>query len=349
MTDRLNTRHYSVMGRQMRDRDDGKRSTASNPAESRGSKMFVTPDVPSKAQVGELLPYEERLKRDLRWALSEGSRHFEEKSKVFLALRKISTCLTEIGVPYAIVGGMALFRHGYRRFTEDVDVLVTKEDLKKIHAKLDGLGYLPPHRHSKNLRDTELAVRIEFLTTGGYPGDGKPKPVAFPDPRDVRIESDGIAYINLPKLIELKLASGMTDPGRLRDLADVREIIKILALPLEFSQQLDPYVREKFAELWKLARTRYVTRWRNKWLTADAKSIEDMTASLRAAAETLDAMRRDGVVLDDDSGVGDDYATLWTSDPAVAKKYDMVDEAEFWGVDADDLLDEGDPPPHAKE
>jgi hypothetical protein len=316
--------------------------------ESHSPKPVVSLPVPYPA-LGEPLPYEERLNRDSRWALSEGSRHFEEKSKVFLALQKISTRLNELGIPYAIVGGMALFRHGYRRFTEDVDVLVAKEDLKKIHANLDGLGYLPPHRHSKNLRDTELAVRIEFLTTGGYPGDGKPKPVAFPDPRESRIETDGIAYINLPKLIELKLASGMTDPGRLRDLADVREVLKILALPLEFGQQLHPYVREKFAELWKLARIRYVTLWRNKWLTADAKSIDGMAESLRAAADTLDAMRRDGVLLDDESGVGDDYATLWTSDPEVAKKYDMVDEAEFWGPDEGEPSNEDDPPPSTRD
>jgi hypothetical protein len=35
---------------------------------------------------------------------------------------------------------MALFHHGLRRFTEDVDILVTKEGLKKIHAELAGLG-----------------------------------------------------------------------------------------------------------------------------------------------------------------------------------------------------------------
>ena len=197
--------------------------------------------------------YEEELTRDPRWALSEGSRHFEEKSKVFQALYRITAHLKALGVPYAVVGGMALFRHGLRRFTEDVDVLVTKEDLKKIHSKLSGLGYLPVHRQSKHLRDTESAVRIEFLTTGDYPGDGKKKPVAFPDPRDVAFDADGIDYITLPKLVELKLASGMTNAGRLKDLADVQELIKVLKLSSDFADQLDPYVRDKFAELWTMA------------------------------------------------------------------------------------------------
>ena len=75
-----------------------------------------------------------------------------------------------------------MFQHGYRRFTEDVDLLVTREGLKEIHRKLEGLGYLPPFQGSKNLRDTEHGVKIEFLVTGEFPGDGKPKPVAFPAP-----------------------------------------------------------------------------------------------------------------------------------------------------------------------
>jgi hypothetical protein len=280
--------------------------------------------------------YEELLDLDPRWALSEGSRHFEEDSNVFKALHKITKRLETLGIPYAVVGGMALFRHGLRRFTEDVDILVTKEGLRKIHEKLEGLGYLPPFKHSKHLRDTELGVKVEFLTTGDYPGDGKPKPVAFPDPQDVSFEAEGIYYINLPKIVELKLGSGMSNPGRLKDLSDVLELIKVLDLPRDFADQLDPFVKAKFQELWEEARRRYVTLWRNKWLTVDVKSIEDMIAKLRTAADHLDQMRKDGVFLDDGGGVSDDYARLVTTDPKVAEKYGLVDESEYWGVDEED-------------
>jgi hypothetical protein len=198
--------------------------------------------------------YERQLDRDPRWALSEGSRHFEEKSAIFDALHKIARRLTDLGIPYAVVGGMALFRHGLRRFTEDFDILVAKEDLKTIHDRLEGLGYLPPHPRSRHLRDTELGVRIKFLTAGDDPGDGKVKPVRFPEPGPVSFESDGVRYLQLPNLIELKLASGMTNPGRLKDLADVLELIKILKLAADFSDRLDPFVRAKFSELWDAAR-----------------------------------------------------------------------------------------------
>ncbi len=200
----------------------------------------------------ETLPisYEDRLNGDWELALSEGSRYFQEKSEVQETLRKIAGRLHDLGVSYAIAGGMALYKHGYRRFTEDVDILVTREGLKLIHEKLDGLGYLPPFAGSKQLRDTEHGVRVEFLIAGEFPGDGKPKPVAFPDPATASIDLDGVSYLSIPALIELKLASGMTNIGRLKDLADVQEFIKALKLPASFADELNPYVREKYLELW---------------------------------------------------------------------------------------------------
>src|SRR5579859_2377399 len=60
----------------------------------------------------QVIPYEQALDRDARWALSEGSRHFNEKSEVFAALKKIARRLAELNIPYAVVGGMALFRYG---------------------------------------------------------------------------------------------------------------------------------------------------------------------------------------------------------------------------------------------
>lgn len=73
--------------------------------------------------------------------------------------------------------------------------------------------------------------------------------MVFPDPANVAITSDEIRYITLKKLIELKLASGMTNPGRMNDLADVQEMIKSLDLQAEFTERLHPSVRWGFEEL----------------------------------------------------------------------------------------------------
>jgi len=194
---------------------------------------------------------------------------------------------------------------------------------------------------SKNLSDTETGIKIEFLVEGEYPGDGLAKPVAFPAPASVSMECDGIKYVNLPALVEMKIASGMTKPERMKDLSDVQELINKLNLSEDFASQLNPYVREKYIELWKtikMARKRYMQIWRNKFLTLDAQSLDDMIEKLQEAVNTLKAMRADGVVLDPQGGTGDDYARLATSDPDVARKYDLHDEAEFWneGLDEDE-------------
>jgi hypothetical protein len=197
--------------------------------------------------------YEARLNSDPRWALSEGSRHFEDRSAVQDTLRKITRRLSDLGIPYAVSGGMALFHHGVRRFTEDVGILVTRDGLKSIHTSLSGQGYLQPTPGSKNLRDATTGVRVDFVVAGDFPGDGKPKPVSFPDPAGVAEEQDEIRYLSLTKLIELKLASGMTNPGRLRDLSDVLELIKTLQLGPAFADELNAYVRPKFLELVRAA------------------------------------------------------------------------------------------------
>ena len=285
------------------------------------------------------VPYEIRLNKDPRWALDEGSRHFDEKSNVHLTLQSIGKHLNELGIPYAVAGGMALFAHGFRRFTEDVDILVSRDDLKRIHSSLSGRGYLPLFSGSKNLRDTQTGVRVEFLLQGGFPGDGKEKPVSFPAPDSVAETHGGIQFLNLSAIVELKLASGMSGADRMKDLADVQELIKLLSLPNDFGKQLSPYVQEKYDELWKATRgteRRYLTLWRNKFLTIDARSIDYMITILGDASATLARMRDDGVILDPQGGTADDYAYLVTTDPDVARKYDMHDESEFWGIEERD-------------
>jgi hypothetical protein len=169
-------------------------------------------------------------------------------------LRQIAKRLDALGIAYTIVGGMALFFHGYRRFTEDVDLLVTPDDLKLIHEKLEGLGYVPPFSGSKHLRDTDTGVKVKFLTTGDYPGDGKPKPIAFPDPRAVRVEWNGLWFLSLPALLDLKLASGMTNALRGKDLVDAQELIAVRGLDESLADQLHPYVRDKYLEIVRLLR-----------------------------------------------------------------------------------------------
>ena len=195
--------------------------------------------------------YEEHLREDPWSAVHEGGMHFGGKSQVQETLRRLASKLDELGIPYAVVGALALNFHGYLRFTEDVDIVITRKGLLDVHKHLIGMGYRPLFHGSKNLRDTENGVRVEFIITGEYPGDGKPKPVSFPDPEQASTNIRGLSVVNLPTLLELKLASGISNPARAKDLGDAQELIKYLELPFDFGDQLNEYVREKYKELWQ--------------------------------------------------------------------------------------------------
>jgi hypothetical protein len=182
--------------------------------------------------------------------IEESDRFHMQIGKVHQTLHHLVADLQAAGIDYAVVGGMALIAHGYLRETVDVDVLVRPDGLASFRDRFVGLGYRPTFTGAnKSFVNTQTGVKVEFLTTGEYPGDGKPKPFAFPDPATHFIEVKGARIVDLPMLINLKLASGMTNPGRLRDLADAQELIRVLNLPAEFAGQLNPYVREKFLEL----------------------------------------------------------------------------------------------------
>ncbi len=183
-------------------------------------------------------------------AYEEGLKFFMGKSLLNNALLRIATDLEEHGIDYLVIGAIALNQHGYRRFTEDIDLLMTKEDLQKFRDELIGLGYRPAFEGStKKFRTSEENVPIEIITTGEYPGDGLPKSVQFPNPNEHFVVIDGVKTVTLEKLIELKLASGLTAPDRLKDLADVQEMIKAKSLNVAFAEKLDASVRDKFIEL----------------------------------------------------------------------------------------------------
>jgi len=198
----------------------------------------------------------ERDDRSLWQALREADELFAKRGAVYDTLHRLDRRLREEGIPYALIGGMALVSHGYERLTKDVDILLTPEGLAAYAEKCVGRGYVPAFTGArKTFRDTANNVRIEIITTGEYPGDGKPKPVAFPDPAQASVERDGVRVIRLEKLIELKLASGLSAAHRLRDLADVQDVIIALDLPLDLADRLDASVQGEYRRLWEAARS----------------------------------------------------------------------------------------------
>ena len=169
------------------------------------------------------------------------------------AARDIATRLSDLGIDYAIAGALCLGAHGVVRATENVDVLVTRAGLDRFKAEWLGRGYTNLRPGGKAVRDTSNGVKIDFLIAGDFPGDGRPKQVDFPQPAAVRVPAGGFQIVALPRFVELKLASGITAPHRLQDLADVLRLIEAKGLDRAFARELNPYVGAKCDELWLAA------------------------------------------------------------------------------------------------
>src|SRR5262245_3151312 len=145
---------------------------------------------------------------------------------------------------------MALGEYGYVRMTDDINVLVTLQGLDRFHERCTRRGYVATHpgaRHS--VRDSASGVRIPFLVAGEFPGDGKPKPVAFPDPLAAAEEIDGVKGA-----VPAAARRGQARLGHERSPAATRsrrceELIKARRLDAAFAAELDASVRERYLDL----------------------------------------------------------------------------------------------------
>jgi hypothetical protein len=190
---------------------------------------------------------------DLEGALVRLGAYFMNDSPIHRAARAIAARLDALGIDYAIAGALSLAAHGFVRATEDVDVLLSRDGLERFKAEWLGRGYVNLRPGGKAVRDTEQGVKVDFLIEGDFPGDGAPKPVQFPSAREASVATADLRVLSLPRLVELKLASGMTAPHRLQDLADVLRLIQTKGLKRELVGELAPYVHAKYHELWLAA------------------------------------------------------------------------------------------------
>ncbi|MBM4397684.1 MAG: hypothetical protein FJ087_18595 [Deltaproteobacteria bacterium] len=181
------------------------------------------------------------------------ARFFMGESEAHKALERLVAILEAEDLPYAIIGGLALNAYGHVRATVDVDLVMRDDDLDRFKRAHLGHGYAERVPGTGKLLDTENDVHVDVLSTGRFPGDGRPKPISFPDPATAAVRGERFRLLPVARFIELKLASGMTAARRLRDLADVQDLVISAHLPASIADDLHPWVRDKFLELWHAA------------------------------------------------------------------------------------------------
>jgi hypothetical protein len=175
--------------------------------------------------------------------LREIDMFFQGTDPVHQTLRRVTGQLEAAGIPYAVIGGMAINAHGVQRTTGDVDLLLTAEGLKAFRRLLvPGEFDLVPGRR-RRFKDRSNGVTFDILVTGTHPGMGKPGPITFPAPDAVAVVMGDRRVVNLPTLIELKLAA-----RRHKDFGDVVDLIRVHQLDEAYVGHLHPAVHRDFIE-----------------------------------------------------------------------------------------------------
>jgi hypothetical protein len=175
--------------------------------------------------------------------LKEISRFFDGRDQVHKSLRRLVRRLKKAGIPYAILGGMAVNAHKYERTTKDVDVLLTAAGFADFRRLFVPKYYQNVPGRARRFVDQLNQKSVDILVTGRYPGSGQPGPIRFPDPEAVRQTINNIQFVDLATLVQLKLAA-----RRHRDFGDVVELIRFNNLDESFTAKLHRSVRRDYIE-----------------------------------------------------------------------------------------------------
>jgi len=130
-------------------------------------------------------------------------------------------------IRYAIMGGLALHAAGYSRATQDIDILILKEDMPKIKKFLLSLGYDVLHE-SEDVINFKGALKelgqIDFLLAHRIYTKNMLKRATEYDILKGRFKAK---VVTPEDIIGLKIQASTNDPGRnSRDLADIEELLK---------------------------------------------------------------------------------------------------------------------------
>lgn len=175
--------------------------------------------------------------------LREIGMFFEKSDDVHRTMGRLCERLEQAGIAYAVMGAMAVNAHGHRRTTDDVDLLLSARGVAAFRLRVLGEEFEPVAGRPRKFRDRQTGVTFDILVAGLFPGSGAPGPIAFPDPALVRERIEDRYVVNLPTLVELKLAA-----RRHKDFGDVVELIRVHDLDESFQDHLHPSIHADYIE-----------------------------------------------------------------------------------------------------
>lgn len=139
-------------------------------------------------------------------------------TRAFEALNRLAIA---DGIPLAIVGGLAAIHFGYPAVTEDIDIVVARDDLDRLLADAPHHGFKVQWRSATGWHTLAFEdVEINIVPEGGKARDSSP--TTIPGPQALGVAA-GLSFSGLAGWVELKLSS-----GRAKDRTHVVEVLKTL-------------------------------------------------------------------------------------------------------------------------
>jgi hypothetical protein len=143
------------------------------------------------------------------------------QSRLGRQIEEIGAALNTAGVPFALIGGLALAAHNVVRATSDVDLLapaVSTADVDAIAAKL---GYRCLHRSADVANYLRGDERLDLLFAS------RPLSLRLLREAPERATTFGaLRVVSAEGLIGFKLQALANDPRRTQDLEDIRALLR---------------------------------------------------------------------------------------------------------------------------
>lgn len=143
-----------------------------------------------------------------------------EDNRFTRALADLKRLALAENIPIAIVNGLGAIRYGYPAATQDIDIVVGRDNLDRFVVSTPQFGFKvawPAQSGWHTL--THADVEINIVPEGGK--SRATAPTSIPGPLQLGV-AEGLEYANLPGWLELKLSS-----GRQKDRAHIVEVLKV--------------------------------------------------------------------------------------------------------------------------
>ncbi len=133
------------------------------------------------------------------------------------AIAAFASCATEP----ALIGGLALAAHNYVRATQDIDFLVDARDSDRLHEALLSLNYRCLHRSEDAANYVRGDEGLDFL----YARRDISRALLTDAPHR-ETPWGKLRVVSAEGLIGFKLQAFVNNPARVRDIDDIRQLLR---------------------------------------------------------------------------------------------------------------------------